>query len=65
MPYGQNNLVAHLLPAADFLTIPTAPLSENLSVDVGQIVVSIGFPFVGLKLGNPLEAVVGVIAVVA
>ena len=39
--------------------------SETLSVDVGQIVVGVGFPLITLKLGNLLETVVGVVAVVA
>ena len=47
-----------------FLIIPIILPSETLSVDVGQIVVGVGFPLVTLKLGNLLETVVGVVAVI-
>ena len=40
-------------------------LLDTLSVDVGQIVIGVGFPLVRLELGNHLLTVVGVVAVVA
>ena len=49
-----------------FIVSDTASkLSETLSIDVGQVIVGVGLPFVRLELSYHLKAVMGVVAVVA
>lgn len=40
-------------------------LLEIHSVNIGYVIVRVGFPLIRLELGNPLETVVSVVAVVA
>ena len=39
-------------------------LSETLSINIGQVIVGVGLPFIRLEFGNHIKTVMGVVAVI-
>ena len=66
MTIGNSNLSARYKPVnlSDFVAHINRKLSETFSVDVGQVIVGVGLPFVTRELGNHLKAVMSIVSVI-